>query len=107
MATVGGLRGARYPMFCGCPAGAACRYVRSLGVKGSVMSTPVAGERDLRTLAGIISDHRADLPAGRAAAVPGIRADSAAIETVRVRPGPLATERDDIAAASVQPVAAG
>ena len=33
------------------------------------MTAPVtASERDLRTLAGIVSDHRADLPAERAAA---------------------------------------
>ena len=40
------------------------------------MSTPVmASERDLRTLAGIVSEHRADLPEGRAAAVPAGRSD--------------------------------
>ena len=35
------------------------------------MTAPMtASERDLRTLAGIISDHRADLPGGGVAAVP-------------------------------------
>lgn len=50
----------RHPTFCGYPG----RRDRSTVGRGVMMTAPVtASERDLRTLAGIISAHRADLPA--------------------------------------------